>query len=70
MTIMSKHRSSAASGKKQRKSITLQEKVNMIKRYECDKCTVVIANAVGIPKSIKEPEGKKPRKKVRAVEVK
>jgi hypothetical protein len=55
VSIISKHSSSdksAASGKKERRSLTLEEKLNVIERYECNKCTVVIANAVRIPKSI------------------
>jgi transposase-like protein len=51
---MSKCRSSgnsATSGKKQRKSITFEEKLDVIKRYERDECTVDIANAIGIPES-------------------
>jgi glucosamine 6-phosphate synthetase-like amidotransferase/phosphosugar isomerase protein len=50
---MNKHRSSdksAISGKKQRKSITLEGKLDVTKRYEHNKCKVDIANAMGIPK--------------------
>jgi hypothetical protein len=49
---MSKCRSSnksATSGKKQRKSITLEEKLDVIKRYERNKCTADIGNALEIP---------------------
>jgi transposase-like protein len=38
-------------GKKQRKSITPKEKLDVIKRYECNICMVDIANAMGIPRS-------------------
>jgi hypothetical protein len=51
---MSKHGSndkSATSGKNQRKSVTLEEKLDVIKRYECNRCTAGIANAMGIPES-------------------
>jgi hypothetical protein len=54
VTITSKHRRSdrsAASGKKQRKSITAKKKLHVINRYERNKHTVDIANAMGIPKS-------------------
>jgi transposase-like protein len=54
VTSISKCRSSgksATSGKKQRKSITLEEKLDLIKRYQHNKCKVDIASAMGIPKS-------------------
>jgi hypothetical protein len=54
VTIMSKRRSSdksATSGKKQRKSITLEEKLHVIKWYEHNKCKVDITNAMGMPES-------------------
>jgi transposase-like protein len=38
-------------GKKQRKSITPKEKLDVIKRYECNICMVEIANAMGILRS-------------------
>jgi hypothetical protein len=38
-------------GKKQRKTITLEEKFDAIRRYECNECMVDIVNAMGIPKS-------------------
>jgi hypothetical protein len=38
---------SATSGKKQSKSIIIEEKLDAIKRYEC---MADIANAMGIPK--------------------
>jgi hypothetical protein len=51
---MSKHRSNdkrATSDIKQRISIILQGKLHVIKRHGCDKCTVSMANAMGIPES-------------------
>jgi hypothetical protein len=51
---MSKHGSSGRSdtgGKKQRKTITLEEKLDGIRRYKCKKCMVDIVNATGIPES-------------------
>jgi hypothetical protein len=36
-------------GKKKRKTITLEEKLNVIRRYECNESTVDIVNATGIP---------------------
>jgi hypothetical protein len=50
---MSKCRSSdegATNGKKQRKSITLEETLDMIKRHECNKHMVDIGSVLGIPK--------------------
>jgi hypothetical protein len=44
---MSKYRSS---DKKQRKSITLEEKLDVIRRYEHSKCIVDISNAVVVHK--------------------
>jgi hypothetical protein len=62
---MSKSRSndkSGTSGKKQRKSITPKEKLDVIKRYECNECMVDIANAMGIPKSTIRPMRKEDEK--------
>jgi hypothetical protein len=50
---MIKHGSSdrsAADGKRQRKSITLEEKLDVIKKCEYNEHTVGIGNAMGIPK--------------------
>jgi hypothetical protein len=41
---------SATSSKKQSKSIVIEEKLDAIKRYECNKCMADIANAMGMPK--------------------
>jgi hypothetical protein len=52
--IMIKHRISdrnAICGWRQRKSVTLEEKLDVILRYECDGCKVDIASAPGIPES-------------------
>jgi hypothetical protein len=49
---MSKYGSSDRSdtgGKKQRKTITLEEKLDVIRRYECNERTVDTVNAMGIP---------------------
>jgi transposase-like protein len=41
----------ATNGKKRRKSVTPKEKLDVIKRYECNRCMVDIANAMGILRS-------------------
>jgi hypothetical protein len=54
VTITSKCRSSgesAASSKKQRKSIALEKKLDVFEKYEHNKCVFGIAYAMGIPKS-------------------
>jgi hypothetical protein len=62
---MSKCRSSdksVTSGKKQRKSITTKEKLDVIKGYECNECTADIANPMGIPKSTSKTTRKQAEK--------
>jgi hypothetical protein len=56
---MSKHGSSDQSdnsGKKQRKTVTLEEKFDAIRSYEHKECMVDIVNAMGIPASFKNHE--------------
>jgi hypothetical protein len=40
--------------KKQRKAITLEEKLEVVKRYERNECTVDVVRATGISESVKE----------------
>jgi hypothetical protein len=52
VTILSKHGSndrSGTGGKKQRKTIIVEEKLDVIRRYEHNECMVDIVNATGIP---------------------
>jgi hypothetical protein len=52
--IMSKQRTtgrSATGGKRQRKSITLEKKLDVIKIYKCNEHMVYTANPMGIPES-------------------
>jgi hypothetical protein len=44
-------RSNTGGSMKERKSITLKEKFNVIRRYECNECMVDIVNDMGILES-------------------
>jgi hypothetical protein len=61
---MSKRRSSDESpvnGKKERNSVTLEQKLDVNKRYEQNKHVVDIASALGISEWLSEPRGNRLR---------
>jgi hypothetical protein len=51
MSIRGSSDGSATRGKRERKSVTLDEKVDLIKRYESNERKVCMAKAAGIPES-------------------